>query len=165
MTIAKVVASRSSCNSRHVGCVLVRDNQIISTGYNGAISGHEHCSDHGKKYCARRNHGASKDLQAHYCVASHAEANAIAYADRDRMGGCDCYVTLEPCNACLKLLLQAGVVRVYYELEYDGRVTQMREDLTHSFERYERIAVDAYSYSEFIGTLTFSSSRLLEATE
>jgi len=103
MDIAVITARRATCDRSHVGCVVVVDNRIVSTGYNGAFHGAEHCDDVGhlmiKGKCAR---------------TVHAEMNVVADAARRGVSidGATVYLTREPCAMCLKLLVAAGVVRV-----------------------------------------------------
>lgn len=105
MRIAAEVATRATCDRKHVGCVLVRDKCIIATGYNGSIRGLPHCDDEGHL------------MDDGHCVRTvHAEANAIVQAARlgARIEGATAYVTAFPCWGCFRLLVQAGVVRVVY---------------------------------------------------
>lgn len=107
--IARVVATRATCPRRSVGCVLVRDNRVLSTGYNGSPSGEPHCTDVG---C---------DMQHGHCVRTvHAEANAIAQAARHGVSveGATAFVTLEPCGRCAALLRSAGVEVSYWAERY-----------------------------------------------
>lgn len=103
MDIAVITARRATCDRSHVGCVVVVDNRIVSTGYNGAFHGADHCDDVGhlmvKKKCVR---------------TVHAEMNAVADAARRGVSidGATVYLTREPCTMCLKLLVAAGVDRV-----------------------------------------------------
>ena len=123
MLLAKLASARSTCNSRKVGAVVVRDNQVLATGYNGAVHGAPHCIDKGPGYCFRRDTEANDNEKYHFCVASHAEGNAISQAARFgiSLDGAALYCTLEPCNWCLKQLIQAGIREVYYELPYDSK--------------------------------------------
>jgi dCMP deaminase len=127
MLIAKLVSTRSTCNSRPTGAVLVKDRQILATGYNGSMPGAPHCSDQvmpdGSPYCHRRALKVADVDKYNYCRASHAEANAIAQAARYGVAikGASLYVTLEPCFVCLKLLATAQIEKVYYELGYESR--------------------------------------------
>ena len=105
MNIARQVASRSTCDRKHVGAVIVRDKTILSTGYNGSIRGMPHCDDVGH------------DLEGGHCVATiHAEANAILQAAKNGVGvdGSEIYTTASPCWNCFKLIANAGVRRIYY---------------------------------------------------
>lgn len=109
LTQAKIIALRSSCPRLTVGCVIVRDKRTIAGGYNGSIRGDEHCIDVGCKI--RDNH----------CIRSiHAEANAILQCAKLGVptDGAHLYVTHFPCLNCAKLIIQAGITHVYYELDY-----------------------------------------------
>lgn len=99
LRIAKEVASRATCNRKKVGCVLVVDNHIVSTGYNGSLPGKPHCTDVG---CELVHGRCSRTI--------HAEANALLHA-RAQVQGATAYTTLEPCPSCTKLLRTAGVER------------------------------------------------------
>ncbi|MDY0001724.1 MAG: cytidine/deoxycytidylate deaminase family protein [Polyangia bacterium] len=105
MSIAYMVASRSTCPRKAVGAVLVRGHNILSTGYNGSIRGLDHCTEVG---CM---------MEDGHCVATiHAEANAIIQAARNgvRIEGAECYVTASPCWSCFKTLANAGVSRIVF---------------------------------------------------
>ncbi len=127
MLIAKLVSTRSTCNSRPTGAVLVKDKQILATGYNGSMPGAPHCIDDilpdGTPYCHRRALQVADVDKYNYCRASHAEANAIAQAARYGVAikGAALYVTLQPCFVCLKLLATAQIRRVYFELAYESQ--------------------------------------------
>jgi len=109
--IASVVATRADCERRKVGAVIVKNNRIVSTGYNGAASGMPGCES-----CPRRTSteepGSSYDTGPGACVAIHGEANALLYADRDKTEGATMYVTSDPCGGCLKLIAGAGIAEV-----------------------------------------------------
>lgn len=117
LLIAQVVASRSTCLRRHVGAVLVRDMQILSTGYNGAPKGISHCDDTG---CLREKLGIPSGERHEICRGSHAEINAIAQAAAAGVAtqGCWMYCTHEPCVYCTKALINAGCERIVYINEY-----------------------------------------------
>jgi dCMP deaminase len=105
MNIARQAATRSTCDRRHVGAVIVRDKTILSTGYNGSIRGMPHCDDVGHV------------MEGGHCIATvHAEANAIIQAAKNgvRIDGAELYTTASPCWDCFKLIANAGIVRVYY---------------------------------------------------
>lgn len=110
MNLAKMVASRGTCDRAYVGCVLVNsDNRIVSTGYNGSVSGNPHCDEVG--HTMRDGH----------CIATiHAEMNALLYCAKEgiKVSGCKCYVTHFPCLNCTKALIQAGISEIYYEEGY-----------------------------------------------
>lgn len=114
MAIARQVSSRSTCDRKHVGAVVVREKMILTTGYNGSIRGLAHCDDAGHL------------LENGHCIRTvHAEANAIVQAARNgvRLEGGSIYVTASPCFGCFKLIANAGLVRVVYgEFYRDERV-------------------------------------------
>src|SRR5688572_9168726 len=114
MSIAQVVATRSTCPRKYVGSVLVRDRTILSTGYNGSIRGMPHCSDVGHM------------MEEGHCVATiHAEANAIIQAAKNgvNINGGGCYVTASPCWICFKMLANAGITRICFgEFYRDNRI-------------------------------------------
>jgi dCMP deaminase len=114
MSIAQVVATRSTCPRKYVGAVLVRNRTILSTGYNGSIRGMPHCSDVGHM------------MEEGHCVATiHAEANAIIQAARNgvMIEGATNYVTASPCWSCFKQLANAGITRICYgEFYRDERI-------------------------------------------
>jgi dCMP deaminase len=114
MEIAKVTAERATCNRLKVGAVIVNHNKIVSTGYNGSIHGHDHCTEVG---CLLNEQGR--------CIRTiHAEMNAILHADRDKLEGATIYVTHEPCELCSKLIAQAGIKRVVYLEPYNNKWNQ-----------------------------------------
>ncbi|HEX8437493.1 cytidine/deoxycytidylate deaminase family protein [Archangium sp.] len=119
MDIARQVASRATCDRKHVGALLVRDRTILSTGYNGAIRGLPHCDDVGHM------------MENGHCVATvHAEANAILQAakngvriDSEREKPTTLYTTASPCWPCFKLIANTGVRRIVYgEFYRDPRI-------------------------------------------
>lgn len=113
MLIAHVAAMRSTCLAFPVGAVIVRDRQILSTGYNGSPSGTSHCTEQGFCYP-----GLVSCADSHFMPsrAVHAEANAIAQAAKHGLStdGATIYVTLEPCISCLKLIISSGIHQVFY---------------------------------------------------
>ena len=114
MRIAREAAGRATCPRRHVGCVLVRDGAIISTGYNGAARGLPHCDDEGVG-CAM-DHG-------HCTRTIHAEANALFTAARHgvRTLGATAFITTFPCSQCFHALINAGISRIVYGSPYEDR--------------------------------------------
>jgi len=117
MEVARVVAKRSTCLRRQVGAVLVRDNHILATGYNGAPAGLEHCLDTG---CLREQMGIPSGERHELCRAIHAEQNVIIQAALHGVttAGSTVYVTCQPCFICAKMLINAGIVRVVCEGPY-----------------------------------------------
>nr|MDJ0510274.1 dCMP deaminase family protein [Crocosphaera sp.] len=116
--IAKLAATRSTCLAFPVGAVIVKDRQVLATGYNGSPSGSAHCTAQGFCYPGLDSCDASSSLPSR---AVHAEANAIAQAAKHGIStdGATIYVTLEPCVSCLKLIISAGIKEVFYETEFN----------------------------------------------
>ena len=128
MAIASVVATRSTCLRRKVGAVIVRDRQIISTGYNGAPKGVPHCAEVG---CLREKLRIPSGERHEICRGAHAEINAIAQAAAtgSTTAGADMYCTHEPCSFCTKAMINAGIRRVHYVFPYpDPLARQLRQE-------------------------------------
>src|SRR5579872_126132 len=105
MNIAREVSTRSTCDRKFVGAVIVRDRSILATGYNGSIRGLPHCDEEGHL------------MEDGHCVRTvHAEANAIVQAARNgaRIDGASIYVTASPCWGCFRLVANAGIQRVAF---------------------------------------------------
>lgn len=127
MNIAKQVASRSTCDRKHVGAVIARDKTILSTGYNGSIRGMPHCDEVGHL------------MENDHCVATiHAEANAVLQAAKNgvMINNSEIYITASPCWTCFKMLANAGIKKVYYgEFYRDERIFDVAKklgiELTH----------------------------------
>ena len=119
LMLAKLAATRSTCLAFPVGAVIVKNKQILTTGYNGSPSGSAHCTAQGFCYPGLTSCDASKNLPSR---AVHAEANAIAQAAKHGISteGASIYVTLEPCLSCLKLIISAGVREVFYETPFNS---------------------------------------------
>ena len=118
MTIAEMVAKRSTCLRRHVGAVLVKDKRILATGYNGAPAGLKHCEEVG---CIRQNASIPSGERHELCRGLHAEQNAIIQAAYHgiSIAGSTLYCTNKPCVICSKMLINAGIVKIIYEKGYD----------------------------------------------
>ena len=117
MDIAHVAASRSNCSRRQVAAVVVRDKQIISTGYNGTPRGIKNCSEGG---CPRCSSDVPSGQGLHQCLCSHAEENAIVQAAYHGIAvkGATLYTTYSPCLLCAKMIINAGIVEVVYHEHY-----------------------------------------------
>jgi dCMP deaminase len=118
LMMAKLAASRSTCLVFPVGAVIVKDRQVLATGYNGSPSGSVHCTAQGFCYPGLESCDSPSGLPSR---AVHAEANAIAQAAKHGIStqGASIYVTLEPCLSCLKLIISAGIQQVYYETTFN----------------------------------------------
>ncbi|HTP12063.1 MAG TPA: deaminase [Bacteroidota bacterium] len=116
MKIAEQVATRSTCDRKHIGAVIVRDKTILSTGYNGSLRGAPHCDE------------AGHDMENGHCVRTvHAEANAVAQAAKNgvRIDDAEIFVTASPCLTCFKLVANCGIRTVYYKEFYrDERINE-----------------------------------------
>lgn len=117
MKLAYLVACRTTCLSRKVGAVIVRDNHIISTGYNGAPKGVSHCLDTG---CIRKERGIPSGERLDICKAVHAEQNAIIEAAYNGVStkGASIYVTVTPCFTCAKMIINAGIKEIIIDGDY-----------------------------------------------
>ena len=105
MNIAVEVATRSTCDRKHVGAVIVKDKTILSTGYNGSIKGLPHCDE------------AGHEMVAGHCVrTTHAEANAIVQGAKNgvKINHAEIYITASPCYNCFKLIANAGIKSIYF---------------------------------------------------
>jgi dCMP deaminase len=138
MDIAEDSKIRSTCLSRQVGAVIIKDKQIISTGYNGAPSGTIHCTDIG--YCERRKRGIPSGQGLELCRAGHAEANAINQCAKHGISckGATLYVTTQPCVFCCIYLIQAGITKVIFKGEYPtGLGLQLLKEANITYMKYE----------------------------
>lgn len=121
MNIAKEVATRSTCDRKHVGSVIVRDKTILSTGYNGSIRGMPHCDEAGHM------------MENDHCVATiHAEANAVLQAAKNgvMIDKAEVYISASPCWPCFKMLANAGIKKIYYgEFYRDERIFDVAKKL------------------------------------
>ena len=118
MNVAHLISRRATCTRGHVGAVIVRENSILSTGYNGAPSGLPHCNDSNCRiYRSIHPDGTVEEN----CVnAIHAEINAIAQAAKHGVSirDSDIYITASPCIHCLKVLINVGIKTIYYDKPY-----------------------------------------------
>lgn len=133
--MAELVADQSTCCRMHVGAVLVKDNRVISIGFNGTASGQEHCEDYfAKVYQAQysqefpsfEDYHASRTFYDEHGKFSnenelHAEQNAILFAAKNGISttGSTLYVTVSPCIHCAKVIVAAGITRVFFKTLYD----------------------------------------------
>tara|TARA_B100000963_G_C22080753_1_gene432159 strand:+ start:87 stop:515 length:429 start_codon:yes stop_codon:yes gene_type:complete len=121
MNIAREVATRSTCNRKHVGAVIVREKTILSTGYNGSIKGLPHCDEVGCEM-----------VDGHCVRTTHAEANAIVQAAKNgiQINQSEIYVTASPCYDCFKLIANAGINVIYYDEFYrDKRIIEKSKEI------------------------------------
>lgn len=129
--MADLVGSWSSCyqDGRQVGAVIVKDNRILATGYNGAPSGVTSCKDKGE--CLRKKLNIPSGTRQETCYAVHAEQNAICQAAKMGISvkGATIYVTHQPCTICTKMIINSGINRVIYKHGYPDEfsVTLLKE--------------------------------------
>lgn len=135
LDIAETVLERGTCLRRNFGAVIVKNDQIISTGYAGAPRGRANCSDLG--YCTREKFNTPKGQRYELCRSVHAEANAIIDASRNDMLGATIYLAchdaktgelygdVEPCLMCKRLIINAGIKTVIVRNTKDEYTTIM----------------------------------------
>lgn len=121
MNIAKEVATRSTCDRKFVGAVIVRDKNILATGYNGSIRGLPHCDEVGHL------------MEDGHCIRTvHAESNAIVQAAKNgaAIEGAGIYVTASPCWPCFRLIANAGMKRIVFgEFYRDQKIFEFSQKL------------------------------------
>lgn len=122
MTIAQQVKTRSTCLRRQTGAVLVRDKRILTTGYNGAPRGLRHCLDIG---CLRESQRVASGERHELCRGLHAEQNAILQAAiyGVSVDQAILYTTHFPCSLCAKMLINAGIVKIFYLEDYPDELS------------------------------------------
>ena len=139
MAIAELASMRSTCQSRRVGAIIVKEDNPISFGFNGPARGVTHCEDVGG--CRRRamadyKSGAYLDL----CPASHAEQNAIAFAAKHGIStaGATVYVNTFPCKDCMNSLINAGIAKIVYDSNYNAELSSnIVKDTNIEIHKYE----------------------------
>lgn len=117
MNMAKVASTMTTCKRRQVGAIIVKDKQVLSTGYNGAPKNTGHCIDMG---CMRDSLGIPSGKNPELCRAVHSEQNAIIQAALNGRNtqGATIYCTHQPCVICAKMIINAGITTVVYENDY-----------------------------------------------
>lgn len=123
MQIAELVASRSTCLRRNVGAVIVKDRRILTTGYNGAPRGLKHCEVTG---CLREQMSIPSGEKQELCRGLHAEQNAIIQAAMHGISIQNSYLycTDQPCITCAKMIINAGITRIYYKNSYPDKLAK-----------------------------------------
>ena len=118
MQMAELTAKRSTCLRRQVGAVIVKDNHVIATGYNGAPRGIAHCEEKGG--CLREQLRVPSGERHELCRALHAEQNAIIQAAvlGQSIEGATIYVTNQPCVICAKMIINAGIDKIIVKEGY-----------------------------------------------
>jgi len=118
MSIAEAVAERATCDRGKTGCIIVKDNRILSTGYVGSVRGGPHCDDVGHQF--KKTYHEDSSITNHCVRTVHAEQNAICQASQYGIPikGATFYCKLEPCFVCAKMLINAGIKRVVAQKAY-----------------------------------------------
>ena len=123
LDLAEMVSQRCTCLRRHYGAVIVKNDEVISTGYVGAPRGRKNCTDLGE--CVRKKMGVPRGERYELCRSVHAEANAIISASRDKMIGSSVYLigievdtgeyikNANSCSMCKRLIINAGIKKVF----------------------------------------------------
>ncbi len=121
MNLLDVIQTRSTCLRRQVAAVIVKDKQIISTGYNGSPRGIKHCDEVG---CLREKMDIPSGERHELCRGTHAEQNAIIQASLHGVSieGADIYITCSPCVLCTKMLINSGIKRIIYKGDYPDKL-------------------------------------------
>jgi dCMP deaminase len=124
LTITRQVAERSTCKRAKVGAVIVRDKNILATGYNGAPAGLAHCTEVGCLIYESKT--PSGDIEENCYRTIHAEINAIAQAAKNGVSIRDAaiYVTHTPCIHCMKVLINTGIKQIFYEKDYKANTVR-----------------------------------------
>jgi dCMP deaminase len=124
MDITALVAKRTTCLRRAVGAVIVKDKRILSTGYNGAPSGIRHCAETG---CLREQLNVESGMRHELCRGIHAEQNAIIQAAYHGVSvkGASLFCTNQPCSICAKMIVNAGIVAIYYRSGYADELARV----------------------------------------
>ncbi|GAB6086239.1 deoxycytidylate deaminase [Alkaliphilus crotonatoxidans] len=136
MEMAEIAKKRSTCGRRQVGAVLVKDKRVLASGYNGAPSGIQHCSQVG---CLRDRLKVPSGERHELCRGIHAEQNAIVQAAYHGVAiqGATLYVTHQPCSLCAKIIINAGIKRVVFQGEYPDEMSrEMLEEAEIILEKY-----------------------------
>jgi dCMP deaminase len=123
MAMALLTAKRSTCLRRGVGAILVKDKEVLSTGYNGAPKGLKHCIDTG---CVRTKRNIPSGKMHELCRAVHAEQNAIVQAAvfGISVAGATLYSTTFPCVICAKMLINSGVREIIFLGDYEDGLSR-----------------------------------------
>ena len=123
MDITKVVATRSTCLRRQIGAVIVKDQRLLATGYNGAPCGLLHCGDVG---CIRADKQVPSGERQELCRGLHAEQSAVVQAAMYGVSIRDAtiYSTHQPCSSCTKIIINAGIKRIVYQYSYPDKLAE-----------------------------------------
>ncbi len=138
MKIADDVSERAICVKRKVGALIVKENRILATGYNGAPKGFKHCTE---ETCLRKQMHVPSGQRHELCRGLHAEQNSIVQAAVHGVSieGGTMYCTYQPCVICVKMLINAGIKKLVYAGGYpDELAMQMLKESKLEISKYER---------------------------
>jgi len=138
INIAKLVSSRSTCLRRDVGAVVVKNKQVLTTGYNGVPAGVRHCDEVG---CMREQMSVPSGERHELCRALHAEQNAFLQAARHgiSLDGATMYMTTQPCSICAKMIINAGIKKIIYEGDYpDKFAIELLKEARLGLEKFKK---------------------------
>ncbi len=123
MKITRDVSLRATCVKRTVGAIIVKDNRILSTGYNGTPKGFEHCTE---QSCIRKQMNLPSGQRHELCRGLHAEQNAIIQAAWHgvKIEGGTMYCNYQPCVICVKMMINAGIVKLVYAGSYPDELAE-----------------------------------------
>lgn len=140
--LASMISTRSTCQRQQHGAIIVKDKQLLSTGFNGAPSGVTSCDE--REICVREEKGAKPGEHYEWCCALHAEQNAIIQAAKHGINIADAtlYCTNSPCIICSKMLINAGVQRIIYQEGYPDLL---------SMEMLAESGVEVLEFSQVVG--------------
>jgi len=139
MKITELVSERATCVKRKVGAVIVKDNRILSTGYNGSPKGFKHCEQVG---CIRQEMNIPSGQRHELCRGLHAEQNAIIQAAVHGVSieGATLYCTYQPCVICVKMMINAGIKRLVFSGSYpDELAASMLTDSSLEVLQFEKV--------------------------
>ena len=139
LDIAEMTLERSTCIRRNYGAVVVKNDEIISTGYNGAPKGLHHCIDAGG--CLRKLNNIESGTRQEICRAVHAEQNAIISAAIKGVSikGATLYVNTYPCSICTRMLINAEIKRIVYDSDYsDPLAKEMLDESKIEVVKYKK---------------------------
>jgi dCMP deaminase len=141
LKIAELISRHSTCIRKKVGAILVKENRIISIGYNGVLPGKKHCEDLFKsRVMDKQFYNQHNEFSRLNEV--HAEQNCIAYAAKHgiKTEGSNLYVTISPCKDCSKIIIASGIKKVvyleYYDREPEGIQLLEENNIKHYKEVY-----------------------------
>jgi dCMP deaminase len=126
VSISLLTKNRSNCIKRKVGCLLVKDNRILSLGYNGTPTNTKNCYEGGCKRCmdqySKKDEENSSGKALDSCMCLHAEENALLFVNKNDLIDSTMYVTLIPCISCVKKILQCKIKRIVYIENYSHEI-------------------------------------------